>query len=578
MTALEKLLLSPFKTYLSLFLVALLVFVPSLFYGFSPIDENWLITGNTAFLKEWENLVHAFRNDIQNSYYRPLLIISFIVDYHFSELAPFFYHLSNCLFHALAVMLLFRFLRLLAVEARTAFFLCLLFAVHPLTTHTVAWIPGRNDSLLCIFTLLAFVHLLRYLENQQLPQLFLHGIFLLAALFTKETALILPFLSLWIYVMFRKNKKGILALSVSWLITVLFWYLMRQQVLPSFPTGSRELGPAIANFCLAMLAFTGKSLFPVFQSVSPTVGNTLWWLQAIIVVGVGVILYKRGIHNKKIAVTGLLIFFGMLSLTTWFGAQTTEGVHYEHRAYTSLVGLFVFLSQLKFPSNSRVFQLALGFVLLLFLTKTIFRQQVYQSEQSYLDEGLRDSPENHYFHYQKGLLLYQEGEYAASIIHMDRAIALWPNQVNLYNNRGNAHFKLRHKEATIADYTKALELSNYKTSIHLSRCLAYKEFGEIEKAKTDLEAIRRRKPDAVPKQLEVEINRLWLPQRVETLTALIAQYPQKAELYVERAQIYFYLRKGPEALADLQTATKLEPGNKQYQAYYNKLKATYPHK
>src|SRR5688572_26165084 len=87
------------RVYLTLFTVAFLLFSKSLFYGFSPMDENWLITGNTLFLSDWSNLVNSFKLNLQNIYFRPLLMDTFLINYKLAGLDPFIYHLSNILFH-----------------------------------------------------------------------------------------------------------------------------------------------------------------------------------------------------------------------------------------------------------------------------------------------------------------------------------------------------------------------------------------------------------------------------------------------------------------------------------------------
>ncbi len=575
---LDKILSSPFKVYCTFLGVTFLIFSRSLFFGFSPIDENWLISGNTEFLSDWANLLHSFNKNIQNSYYRPLLIDTFIINYKLSGLDPFIYHLTNILLHAFSVILLFKLLGRLKIEAKISFLLCLLFAVHPLAVHAVAWIPGRNDSLICIFTLLSCLNLLNYLELKRGRHLVFFALFFLCALLTKESALSLPLVYLFIFLLAPRTKSTWLLTFISSLAAIGIWYFLRHRLLQGFPAESRNFWPAFADFSLALLVYTGKALLPFRQSVSPVLGNSLIWVNALVVLALVFLCFKQGFQNKKIAVLGIVMFYSTLALSAWFGAQTRSGVHYEHRAYASLIGLVMFLSQLKLNYQSWLIKTALGLFLLLFSAKTLYRQSFYQNELSYLEEGLLDCPDNHFFHYQKGLLLYQEGKYAEALPSMNRAIELWPNQVNLYNNRGNAHFKLKHKKETINDYTKALQLSNYKTSIYLSRCAAYKEFGEIDKAKEDMEAIKSKSPEALPRELEVEINKLWLAHGLEKATTLIEKYPNNAKLYIERAQIYFYLRKGPEALADLKKATELEPGNKQYKAYYEKLNSTYPHK
>lgn len=569
---------SPFKVYAALTLVPLLLFSKSLYYGFSPMDENWLITGNTQFLHDWSNLIQSFKGQIQKVYFRPLLINTFLIDYQIGELNPFVYHLTNIILHILSVLLLYKFLLRLSIGKDVAFVLSLLFSVHPLVIHAVIWVPGRNDVLLCVFFLAAAICLLIYLEKRKPYPLVLHFLFFLAAMLTKESAVAFPLIFLGLILLRSSQKKDFIYFSSAWVLVFLTWFYLRQQVLHDFSIESRDLISTARNFLLSLLVFTGKAILPVSQSVSPVVGNSMIWLNAIIVAVFAVVCFVIGIKDKKLAAFGMLSFYAVLFLPVWFGAQTTLGEQYEHRAYTALVGLILFLSQVNFNYQSILFKAALALVVIIFTLKTASRQEVYKSEMSYLDEGIRDCPRNYFFHSQKGILLYMQKRFSDALPYMDRAIEIYPGQAKLHNNRGNVHFEMGHKKETLYDYTRALQLSDYKPSIYFSRCLAYKKFGEIEKAKEDMEAIKIKDPSLITPSLEKEINSLWMDHKIESLTQQISKDPGNARLYVDRAQIFFYLRKGSPALADLKKATELEPGNKQYKAYYEKLSSTYPHK
>ncbi|MBL7933676.1 MAG: glycosyltransferase family 39 protein, partial [Bacteroidia bacterium] len=511
---------SPFKVYAVLATIPLLLFLKSLYYDFSPMDEHWLITENILSLNDWSNLFHSFNREIQKVYFRPVLIDTFVIDYQIGRLNPFVYHLSNIIFHIVAVILLYKLLLRLAIENKAAFTLCLIFAIHPMVVHAVTWIPGRNDVLLCIFFLTSAIYLLKYIGEKKSIQLFLHFLFFLLAMLTKETAVAFPLIFLSILLIRSEKKNRLLFPAISWIVVLLVWFYLRQRVLQDISMESKDFFSTLLTFSLSLIAFTGKSLLPVSQSVTPVIGNSLIWLNAFIVVVFAVLCFVFGIRNKKTALLGIITFYVVLFLPVWFGSQTTLGEQYEHRAYTALVGLIIFLSQVNFNYNSAFFKTLLATVFIFFIFKTLYRQNTYKTEISYLDEGIEDCPRNYFFHSQKGILLYFQGNFAEALPCMDRAIVIYPGQAKLHNNRGKVHYELGHKKETIDDYTLALKLSNYKTSIHLARCMAYKKFGEIDKAKDDLEDIKKRDPKAIPMGLEKEINTLWLEHKILKLDDL----------------------------------------------------------
>src|ERR1044072_4973754 len=85
------------KISLSLVLSVLLLYKKSLSFGFSPLDEQWLIEDNASFLAKWSSIKEAFTQPSAFVFYRPLFVFSLIFDYHLGKLSPFFYHLTNVL-------------------------------------------------------------------------------------------------------------------------------------------------------------------------------------------------------------------------------------------------------------------------------------------------------------------------------------------------------------------------------------------------------------------------------------------------------------------------------------------------
>ena len=96
------------KVYCALILLPLLVYMKSFWFDFSPMDEEWMINRNQGFLKEWGNIIASFKQPTGDIYYRPLLLISFIVDYHISAISPWMFHITNVVLHITCVLLVFK--------------------------------------------------------------------------------------------------------------------------------------------------------------------------------------------------------------------------------------------------------------------------------------------------------------------------------------------------------------------------------------------------------------------------------------------------------------------------------------
>src|SRR5579859_1970733 len=183
----------------------LLVHGRSVAFGLIGLDDQDLVADDAVFLRGPVNLLRIFTRpymrvvDPRHPYYRPLVTASFALDAHWPSTSPAAYHATNLLVHACASLLLLGLLRRFAMGA-AARAGALLFAVHPALAAAVAWIPGRNDSLLTLFVLAAwqFLPVEGFGSSSGPPVrlrgrlLGLHLSFFAAALLTKETALVAP--------------------------------------------------------------------------------------------------------------------------------------------------------------------------------------------------------------------------------------------------------------------------------------------------------------------------------------------------------------------------------------------------
>ncbi|MGH2567508.1 MAG: glycosyltransferase family 39 protein, partial [Bacteroidota bacterium] len=181
--------------YVVLFAVGFVLYGHTLFFReYTHQDDYHLIVVNYPLISDPAHITKAFVEEAFHerkqggNIYRPFLTLSLMLDAQLSGTNPLGYRLHNLLLHGFATVLLFVTLTRLNLRREVAFFSALLFAVHPATTQTVVWIPGRNDLLLALFLFLSLLSLLRFKKLPQLRWVFLHGFFFACALFTKETA------------------------------------------------------------------------------------------------------------------------------------------------------------------------------------------------------------------------------------------------------------------------------------------------------------------------------------------------------------------------------------------------------
>jgi tetratricopeptide (TPR) repeat protein len=183
-------------------LLAVAVYLNAL-HNLFVYDDHRVIIENVG-IEEVFDLKAIVLQDIS----RPMVNVSYAVDRAIWGPEPFGFHLTNLILHALNVVLFFQLtcglvedwlargvgrpLRAGLVATVAAAF----FAVHPMMTEAVGYATGRTDLLCGTFFLLAFLTARRWLRGGHHAWLAMTFGLWLAALTSKETAAMLPFVIL----------------------------------------------------------------------------------------------------------------------------------------------------------------------------------------------------------------------------------------------------------------------------------------------------------------------------------------------------------------------------------------------
>jgi hypothetical protein len=185
--------------------VAFLSFLPSLRAGY--VYDDTLLIANNPLVHHWHGLLSAFAGHfwqtqdlgtqgIGLTYYRPLVTVSFVLNWLAFRGAAWGFHLVNLLLHAgsawLATRLALRWLR----RPWLAVLVGVLFAVHPTRSESVTWIAGRTDLLMSVTGLLCVEQFHRARKTERTLHLGLGLLCLLLALLCKEGSVVLPALLL----------------------------------------------------------------------------------------------------------------------------------------------------------------------------------------------------------------------------------------------------------------------------------------------------------------------------------------------------------------------------------------------
>jgi protein O-mannosyl-transferase len=337
------------------FAVVLFLYSPALSgqFTFDDSDLPFYKTTRHAPLLDW----------ISSTGVRPILIVSYWLNYHFWGANPFSYHFVNLIIHCINTGLVFLvLLRLLKIagwpqlRARVASMIgALVFAIHPLQTESVSYVAGRSESLAALFLLLAYVVFL-YRRNESISwvEALLVLVLFGAGIRTKENAVSLAAI-LILTDLFWPTPFSIRGVKRNWRLYCLMvpGAIIAVAAVFRLLATSQTAGFSVATFKWYQYAFTEAralftyirlAVFPVGQSLdhdyapSHTImehGAIFYMILMAAVVVVSVILRRR----YPLFCFGLLMFLICLAPTS--SIVPLDDALVERRMYLPLVGLIL---------------------------------------------------------------------------------------------------------------------------------------------------------------------------------------------------------------------------------------------
>ncbi len=409
--------------------VSLVVYFNALFDGFA-YDDNYQIVQNhwiediTYLPKIFSEGVWGFMGvDKGGNYYRPLMYVSYMIDYALFGRRPWAFHLTNILFHCGVSVLVFLITAKLLRESGivdqssegkkrwwmySPLIAALLFAAHPVHTEAVTWAAGLPEPAFAFFGLLSLYFYMKRetgLDRNMVLSLFCFS----AALLFKETAIMLPlFLVAYDY----SFKKGRLLSTDSikryapYLIVCSVYLIVRVHALGGLAPGKRRIEltsweyfinvfPLFVKYVEKLLApvnLHGFYFFYPIRSLAEPRGIISFVMAAAFVVFMAVTMKKA-----RPAFFGLVLFIVPL-LPVFYIRGLGINTFAERYLYLPSFG-FVFLAALilewvkKKYSRASVFLGLLCFALVgLYAAGTIARNPAWKNTYVFYDDIIAKEP------------------------------------------------------------------------------------------------------------------------------------------------------------------------------------------
>ena len=478
----------------------LLVYWPSLPGGFIW-DDDVLLTGN-RLVQSPEGLQKIWFSADQPDYF-PLTATSFWIEWRLWGQNPTGYRVTNILLHAIGAILLWRVLRRLTVPG--AWVAALLFAVHPLSVASVAWIAERKNTLSLVFFTLTLLFYLRSEENittasRRLRPAHWYVLALAAfllALLSKTSVAMLPLVLLGIALWQRGSlaKMDFLKTAPFFALALVFglvtiWFQHHQssggQAADTFSFLEKTTAAGRAVWFYLAKTFWPAHLSMIYPKWTPDI-SLLGWLPVILLMIAAAACRKfRHSWGKHAA---LALGYFTLMLLPVLGFVDMYYLNYsrvaDHWAYLSIIGVTALVSAalFQFIQNGRARQVAVAALAIPLAVLSWNQNRLFGNPERLWRDTLEKNPTTWAAHRHLAHIYVELDQFEAAVKAFHEALRLNPDSHETCYNLANAYLSLERFADAAQWFREAIRLKPDYAKAQYNLALAYEKLNQPEEAR-----------------------------------------------------------------------------------------------
>ena len=544
---------------------AVATYANSLDNGFHYDDSHSIV--DNYHLRSLANIASFFVDPGQFSrepgmaMYRPLLLVTYAVNYALGGHDPFGYHLVNLLLHVLAAAAVTALVTVFARNHTTGWWVGMLFALHPIQSQAVHYISARSELLSALGALVAFLMAIGNRAPAATAAAAAGG------LLAKSTAVVLlPLLIAHRWLRFEPLAKRQLLLVAAAIVCYLVISFATGFLGGALQQDVRPYGVHLLTQVKALVYYASLIVMPVRLAVEhnfttseiptewPVLGSA-----AFLGSMVAVAWACRGSSRWGLWV---LAWVGA-SLSVTFLKPLNVLVS-EHRLYLAAAGLFAG-ALLAVGTGVRARRLVpAGLVALVLLALLTWqRGAVWQDELTlWRDAAARGGEEMFRVHSNLGLAQLEAGDLAGAAVSLQRALALNPGHAKSWNSLGLVHAAVGDLLQARKAFERARMLAPGLAGVHNNLARLHARVGDhqaaAERARAALAIDSRYGPAHV--NLGLALQRLGEPQAaVGHYRQALLQEPEFAAAHNNLGLLHAEAGRLEEAVHHLQAAVDQQP-------------------
>lgn len=507
--------------------------------------------------------------------YQPITTLTYAFDYAIYGMSSQGFHISNLLYHFIAIIMVFILLSKFFDNKLLIFFLTLLFSVHPTNVETVAWVSARSNILYTIFYVAGLIFYLKYLqESKKNKYFFIVFLFYGLSCLSKSAAITFPFTLLLFDIFFDKitfrkiiEKIPFLIVSIVIGLITIDARINNSDIIDlSSHYNSTEVVLSVfySVFMYIKIFFIpySNSAFYIYPEKN---GNNLTVefyvsliLSAICFIILLIIFYKR---NKKV-LFGLFFFLISLFIMLKFIATGLQFMA-DRYIYLPMIGIIIAVGYLfdKFFKKYLLYSsLLLSIISISFICRTVFYNNCWENEKLLFSQTLKTQPNAVPCKNLLGVAYRKQGNIGEALNLFNEIIRKYPKYGNAYNNRGNLYKDNGNIERAINDYNTALLYLGEDEEIYTNMGIVYAMKNDFQSAfKYFNKAIEKNRNYYLAYFNRGKANAMQgnFYKALDDLNNAININPDFAMSYYTRGMVYYTIGKKDESDSDLKIAKEL---------------------
>jgi len=470
----------------------LLIAVVGIFLYRSSLSVPFLLD-DLLFISSQDSSIDGIRSFLQNQGIfksRPLLGLSYAINYEISKNSPLGYHIINIILHAVNCIFLFFIIRKLIELPRNTFdhmksvllslYGVLLFLIHPLATESVAYVSGRSSLLYTTFLLIAMLLFFKSAEDRGWKMVFVAVLSLLsygAALASKEISLIFPLILFAVasfFALIPLKRQIFIFLLPSIFMSFLYVIATLPSVLflKSPDKTSRDFSVHMMTEIYIFAESFLKAIFPTNLNFDPDYSDIISPFDIRFITGViifSLLLSAAFYLRKRNRIISFSIIWFVVSFSPYFFIRLRDYM-FERWLYFPLIAISFLCAGvlceifrkwenkplLKFITIPPFLIIICSYTML-----TVDRLSVWQSAVSIWTDTAKKSPHKFRTHANFGSALLKEGRFAEAKKEIEEAMSINSEYAEIHFDMAEVYRNTGRDELAIEEYNKALQYMPY---------------------------------------------------------------------------------------------------------------------